>query len=261
VSSLLVTPPGRSPAPPGVRPRSPGLQAFGLTHPGLVRAVNEDAYLVDAGLGLFAVADGVGGHAGGEIASRLALDALRTGLGDPSLPGAAGLRLVAAVEHANARVHAAAGADRAWAGMATTLTAMLVQGNAAAIAHVGDTRAYRLRGRRLDQLTEDHTLVAAYVQAGTMTAEEAAVSRLRNVILRAVGSDEVVEVDTSLVAVEPGDTFLLCSDGLHGVVGDGEIAEVILAEPDLTAAATELVERANDGGGPDNVTVVLARIG
>jgi protein phosphatase len=239
----------------------PSLEAFGLTHTGLVRAVNEDAYLVEPGLGLFAVADGVGGHAAGEIASRLALDALRTGVGDPSLPGAAGLQLVAAVDHANARVHATARVDRAWAGMATTLTAMLVRGSAAAIAHVGDTRAYRLRGRRLEQLTEDHTLVAAYVQAGTMTAEEAAVSRLRNVILRAVGSDETVDVDTHLVAIEPGDTFLLCSDGLHGVVGDGEIARVLLAEPDLTAAAAELVKRANDGGGPDNVTVVLVGIG
>jgi protein phosphatase len=256
----MVAPPGRSPVPLIAHPRLRRPEAFGLTHRGLVRAVNEDAYLVDASLGLFAVADGVGGCAAGDVASRLALDTLRTVVGDPTLPGAAGLRLVAATEDANTRVRAAARADRAWDGMATTLTAMLVRGNAAGIAHVGDTRAYRLRGRRLDQLTDDHTLLAAYVQAGAMTAEEAAVSELRHVIMRAVGADETVEVDTRLVAIEPGDTFLLCSDGLHGIVSDEEIAGVLLAKPDLTAAAAELVERANDSGGPDNVTVVLARI-
>jgi protein phosphatase len=223
--------------------------------------VNEDAYHVDHDLGLYAVADGVGGGAAGEVASRLGLDTVRAVLGDPTLPNAAGLRLVAAVEHANTCVRAAGQADRAWAGMATTLTAMLVRGNAAAIAHVGDTRAYRLRGRRLDPLTDDHTLMDACIQVGILTPAEAAVSEMRHVITRAIGAEDTVEVDMRLVAVEPGDALLLCSDGLHGEVSDDEIAAVLLKEPDPTRAAAELVKRANDRGGLDNVTVVLLRIG
>jgi protein phosphatase len=246
---------------PNVQPTRPRPETAGLTHPGLVRATNEDAYLVDDDLGLYAVADGVGGGAAGEVASRLALDTVRAVLGDPTLPGDAGLRLLAAVEHANTCVRARAHADRACAGMGTTLTAILLRGGTAAIAHVGDTRAYRLVGRRLEPLTEDHTLTAACIQAGILTREEAAVSEKRHVITRAVGAEHSIEVDTRLVAVEPGDVFLLCSDGLHGEVTDEEIAATLLGVPDVTRAAAELVKRANDRGGLDNVTVVVVRIG
>jgi protein phosphatase len=233
----------------------------GRSHPGLVRVVNEDAYLIDADLGLYAVADGVGGSAAGEVASRLALDTVRAVLRDPTLPGDADLRLLAAVEHANTCVRARARADRACAGMGTTLTTILVQAHHVAIAHVGDTRAYRLARGRLERLTEDHTLMAALIQAGILTPEEAAVSEKRHVITRAVGCEEAIEVDTRLVAVEPGDLLLLCSDGLHGEVAEEDIAATLLGAPDVTRAAAELVKRANDSGGLDNVTVVLVRIG
>lgn len=145
--------------------------------------------------------------------------------------------------------------------MGTTFTGILVLEDRLAVAHVGDSRAYLLRGGRLDQLTHDHTLVNELVDSGAMTREEAESSRLRNILSRALGGEERVVVDGRLVAAKAGDTLLLASDGLHGVVRDRDIAAVLLGERDLTRAATKLVERANDAGGPDNVTVVLIRIG
>jgi protein phosphatase len=237
------------------------VQAFGLSDVGLVRSNNEDAYVVLPGLAFFAVADGVGGHAAGEVAARMAIDAVQAVLMDPAGSAPPGLhRLAGGVEYANARVYAAA-QERGRVKMGTTFTGLLLEDGRACLAHVGDSRAYLLRGRRLVQLTEDHTLVGAYVQAGIMTREEAAVSEVRNIITRAVGVEETVEVDTRQLAVEPGDTFLLCSDGLHGVVGDEDMTSILLRERDLTRAAAELVQRANDAGGPDNVTAVLARVG
>ena len=168
--------------------------------------------------------------------------------------------LVAAIEHANARVHAAAYADRQMAGMGATFTGLLVLQDRAVIGHVGDSRAYRLRGRRLDQLTDDHTLVGEYVRAGMMTAGQAAISDRKHVLSRAVGPDPTVTVDQRQVAIERGDTFLLATDGLHGVIGDAEIAMILRSECDLTRSAARLIEAALDSGAPDNVTVVLARI-
>ena len=259
MSSSLVTPSRRSSSSP-IRPmRSPCVEAFGLSHPGLVRPTNEDAFLVAPDAGLFAVADGVGGNAAGEVASRMAVDTLRVELKGAHRPGLP--QLVSAVEHANARIYAATCIDRALSGMATTLTAVLVLGETIALAHVGDSRAYRLRARHLEQLSDDHTLVNALLRAGAITEEEAATSEKRNIISRAVGAEEQVEVDARLLAVEPGDTLVLASDGLHGVVSDEDIVAILRGEPDLTRAAVRLIERANDGGGPDNVTVVLVRIG
>ncbi len=157
-------------------------------------------------------------------------------------------------------VCSAAASNPGMTGMATTFTGLLVRHEHAVLAHVGDSRAYLLRGRRLRQLTEDHSAVAAYVRAGVMTAEQAARSELRGKILRAVGLGEPVEVDTRVVAVEPGDTFLICSDGLHDVVEDDAIAATLLGERDIARAAVKLIDLANEGGGPDNVTVVLASV-
>jgi len=247
------------------------MEAFGLSHPGRVRRGNEDAYVVLPSLGLFVVADGMGGAAAGEVASRLAVDTVRAVFEDPDLTWPRGLAdrpadtglplLVSGVEHANARVRAAASGDHSLAGMGTTFTGILVLEDRLAVAHVGDSRAYLLRGGRLDQLTHDHTLVNELVDSGAMTREEAESSRLRNILSRALGGEERVVVDGRLVAAKAGDTLLLASDGLHGVVRDRDIAAVLLGERDLTRAATKLVERANDAGGPDNVTVVLIRIG
>ncbi len=257
-----------------LRPQSSGAQAFGLTDWGLVRASNEDAYAVVQDLGLHVVADGVGGHAAGEVASRLAVDSVvaffrdiasgRPGPGDGHevawQASFASSLFARAVEEANAVVCSAAASNPSMRGMATTFTGLLLRHEHAVLAHVGDSRAYLVRGRRLHQLTEDHSAVAAYVRAGVMTAEQAARSELRGKILRAVGLGEHVEVDTRVVAVEPGDTFLICSDGLHDVVEDDAIAAVLLSERDLTRAAVKLIDLANEGGGPDNVTVVLARV-
>jgi protein phosphatase len=252
-------------------PRSPRIEAFGISHPGVQRTTNEDAYLVAPDIGLFLVADGMGGAVAGDVASRMAIDTVRAVFEDadltwprglPHRPSDAGLPLLrASVEHANARVHDAAVADQTKEGMGTTLTALLALGDRVALAHVGDSRVYGLRGRRLQQLTNDHTLVNEYVNAGIMSRDDAAVSPIRHVLSRALGTGESVEVDARLVAAEPGDTFLLASDGLHGVVDDTTIAAILLRESDLTLAATRLVERANELGGPDNVTVVLVRWG
>jgi serine/threonine protein phosphatase PrpC len=249
----------------------PRVEAFGLSHAGRVRATNEDAYAIVPEIGFYGVADGVGGRAAGEVASRLAIDTVRKALGDPDAtlpvgitkrPRASGLPLlVSAVERANALIRATAHGDRSKLGMSTTFTGVLVLCDRIAIAHVGDSRAYRFHQRRLEQLTEDHTLVAAYVRAGIIKPEDATASPYSHVITRALGPDDQVEVDNCLAAAEPGDTFLLCSDGLHGVLQDAAIAAVLLAEPDLTRAAARLVEQALDAGGPDNITAVLIRIG
>jgi protein phosphatase len=175
-------------------------------------------------------------------------------------PAPGGPRLLAAVERANVRVHAAAAADASKAGMGTTLTAMLVHDGRAQIAHVGDSRLYRLRRGRLELVTEDHTLVSEYVRAGEMTAEQAERSPYKHIISRAIGTDAFVKVDRRVLDLAPGDTLLLCTDGLHGVVGDDDIAATLLAEPDIARAAMKLIEATLDAGAPDNVTVVLLRI-
>ena len=138
--------------------------------------------------------------------------------------------------------------------MGTTFTGLLLLDGSVALAHVGDSRAYLLRGRRLAQLTEDHSLAATYLQAGILKPEEVATWPLRHIITRAVGTADFVEVDRRMLAVEPGDTLLFASDGLHGVLGDDDIAAVLARERDLTRATAELVNRTNDAGGPDNVT-------
>ena len=138
---------------------------------------------------------------------------------------------------------------------------MLVQHARCALAHVGDSRIYRLRGRRLEQLTDNHSVVGGCVQAGLMTREEAATSPVRHLIRRAIGADDHVDVDGRLVLMEPRDTLLLSSDGLHGIVEDDEIEALLLAEHDLASAAGWLVEAATNRGGPDNITVVLVRVG
>src|SRR6185437_5352258 len=232
--------------------------------PGLDRTTNEDSFLVARSLGLLAVADGVGGSAAGEVASAMALDVLHRSVEDtttvwPELLGVASLKR--AVEEAHQALLDAGRYDPGKAGMSTTLTALLLLGDRAALAHVGDSRAYLLRARNLTQLTEDHSYVAACVRAGRMTREQAKTCAIRNLIERAVGEERNFEVDTRLVGIERGDILLLCSDGLHGVVDDEEIAELLLGEAELDRAAVQLVARANGAGGPDNITVVLARVG
>lgn len=271
-SMVLFTPDLLSRTPQGWAPAHPhwaGVEAFGASHRGLVREHNEDAFIVAPDVGLFAVSDGMGGAAAGEVASRMAIETVRAVFEDPDLTWPRGLPrrpdaglplLVSGVEPANARVHATACGDLAKEGMGATFTGLLLLRDRFALAHVGDSRAYLLRDRRLHRLTVDHTLVQALVEAGAMTPEEAEVSNVRHVLSRAVGTSPSVHVDRRLVSAQAGDTVLLSSDGLHGVISDGEIETILLSERDLKRAANSLIERACDAGGPDNVSVVLVRV-
>jgi PPM family protein phosphatase len=232
-------------------------RASALTDVGRRRLGNEDAFVCDPPL--FAVADGMGGAQAGELASQLAAAALEERSG--GLRGEEGM--TALVQDANARIFRRALADPTAAGMGTTVTAALVdeEDGAVTIAHVGDSRAYRLRGGRLEQLTDDHSLVAELVRSGRLTQEEADQHPHRSVITRALGTEEAVAVDTFTISMEPGDLYLICSDGLTSMVADDEILGLLTAaEGDLDRAAESLVAAANAGGGEDNVTVVLVAI-
>ena len=233
------------------------VDAAGLTDPGRVRRRNEDAFLCDPPL--FAVADGMGGAQAGELASRIAVAAFRearsVATADP------GARLRSIIQEANRRIYARAARDPDVAGMGTTVTAALVSGSEVAVGHVGDSRAYRIRDGALEQLTNDHSLVADLVRSGRISPEEAELHPQRSVITRALGTDPAVEVDSFSLELRPGDVFLLCSDGLTSMVDDADLLAAVSREPDLSAAARALVDAANREGGEDNVTVVLFSIG
>jgi protein phosphatase len=273
--------PGRPAGAAGVRVR-----VFARTDVGRTREHNEDAYLVadladalpmafegtgaapyefdGAGGALFLVADGLGGAAAGEVASHLATEAAFQAM-RAALPEAAAdathfaTALRDAVLAANAAIHRTA-ADRAdLRGMATTLTAAALRGGTLYLAQVGDSRAYLVRGGAARQLTKDQSLVQRLVDAGELTPEQAETSARRNIILQALGADRSVKVDVTHQPLRRGDLLLLCSDGLSGQVRPGEIADAARAAPDLDALCEALVARANDTGGPDNITVVAAR--
>ena len=223
--------------------------AAAATDVGLVREGNEDSYLTEGPL--FAVADGMGGHRGGEVASQLAVETLeklfKEGAGD--LPDQ--------VQEANRVVFERSVLDRKVAGMGTTLTAALVEGDRVRLAHVGDSRAYLLRDGTLRLLTEDHTLVHRMVSEGEISKEEAETHPQRSVLTRALGVDTVVDVDDDSLQVRPGDRLLLCTDGLTSMVSEDEIEDVLRTVPDPQEAAQRLVRVANEAGGVDNTTVVI----
>jgi PPM family protein phosphatase len=229
-------------------------RAARLTDTGRRRMRNEDAYVFEPPL--FAIADGMGGARAGEIAAGIAASALREGRDDVIDEAS----LQAIVEEANRRVWEHSLADPSTAGMGTTVTVALVDAGAAQIVfgHVGDSRAYRLRGGRLEQVTTDHSLVAELVQSGVLTPEEAERHPQRSAITRAVGTESAIEVDVFTVPAEPGDLVLLCSDGLTDMLSEEEIASALVdAERDPARAAGALVAAANAAGGEDNITVVL----
>jgi serine/threonine protein phosphatase PrpC len=224
----------------------------GLSHPGRRRRRNEDAFVVSPPL--FAVADGMGGAKAGEIASRLAAAAVREEEADRVDVGEL-------IREANRRVFERARDDASASGMGTTMTVALVEDDHVTIGHVGDSRAYRLRAGELEQLTEDHSLVAELVRSGRLSPEEAEMHPQRSVITRALGTEADVDVDTFNVDAQPGDVFLLCSDGLTTMVGDERIVDVVGANrDDLERAAKQLIGDANRSGGEDNVTVVFFEI-
>jgi PPM family protein phosphatase len=226
------------------------------SHTGKVRRTNEDAFLDQPPL--FVVADGMGGARAGELASRLAIDTFRELAATEG--ETAENRLRRTILESNRRVLERAKNDPATAGMGSTVTAALVDGDRVVLGHVGDSRAYLLRDGALQQLSHDHSLVAELERAGRLTREEAAVHPQRSVITRALGAGPELEVDTSVVQVRDGDVLLLCSDGLSGLVGDQAIAN-LLADGPLVDGVRRLVRAANDAGGDDNVTAVAFRIG
>lgn len=241
------------------------LISYAATDVGRRRKHNEDAFLCDDELGLWVVADGMGGQAAGEVASQQAvetvLEMVRRGLqGSPrgTQPVNHPRVLESAVQAATYMVYGMAELDRDKAGMGTTLSAMLLSPCGAVLAQVGDSRIYRIRRDVAEQLTEDHTLVNWQIRQGLITPEDARTSRQRNVITRAVGNREYVQVDLIEADVVLGDQFLLCSDGLHGYLQPDEIPDQVRAGGQ--SAVDNLVQLANERGGKDNITAVLVEV-
>ena len=248
------------------------ISARGHTDVGRKREINEDSFLVDEDLRLFVVADGMGGHAGGGTASRIAVQTIQERLkaareGDPSLfAGATVLEesplcevMREAVEGACFSIYEAAKGDPSLAGMGTTVTALVFSGTNSYVAHVGDSRCYLVRAGHIYQVSEDHSLVNEQIKAGAITPDEARTSRFKNIITRSVGFEADVAVDMMGFEAEPGDRLILCCDGLSNLVDDSEILEVVNRTPP-DAGARELVDLANGRGGDDNITVIVIHV-
>ncbi|MGA9185177.1 MAG: Stp1/IreP family PP2C-type Ser/Thr phosphatase [Candidatus Acidiferrales bacterium] len=242
------------------------------TDVGRARENNEDSFLLAPALGLFVLSDGMGGYASGEVASKLAVETIvaecRAADADSaySFTGSrvAGIseisnRLASAVRAANQAIRSAALTNSAQGGMGATVVALRFSGERLSIAHVGDSRAYRFRSGEFEQLTADHSFIAEQVRQGRMSAAEAERSPLQNVLIRALGPDPNVEVDVSEETVSDGDSFLVCSDGLTRELSDAQIAGVLAESNDAQSAADRLIALANDAGGADNITVIIAR--
>ena len=232
-------------------------EQYSLTDVGRQRNANEDALFEAADAGLFAVADGMGGARAGEVAAKAAVDeiaALERG------EGVGEGELAAVVEQANRRIHELSRGDESLAGMGTTMTTLAVGEGEVAIAHVGDSRAYRLRDAELERLTHDHSLVDEMVRAGRLTPEEAEVHPQRSIITRALGPEPQVEVERMTYPARAGDVYLICSDGLTTMVPEDGVAAILRSRSSLRQAAVELVRAANEAGGRDNITVVLFKL-
>jgi PPM family protein phosphatase len=227
----------------------------GITDPGRKRRRNEDAYVIEPPL--FAVADGMGGAQAGEVASRLAAAALK----ESGVERGGEERIVSVIQEANRRIYDRSNADPNASGMGTTMTVALVENGQVAFGHVGDSRAYLIRDGMMEQLTEDHSLVAELMRSGKLSPEEAETHPQRSVITRALGTDPDVDVDTFTVAAQTGDVFLLCSDGLTTMVSNETILDLVESNrASMDKALRALVGAANKGGGEDNITVVAFEI-
>jgi protein phosphatase len=248
--------------------------SVGLTDVGRKRSHNEDSFLIDDELQLYVVADGMGGHAGGGTASRIAVETIdrelrkardsrdnpfvsTPNLQDSPIPEA----LRNAVEKACLAIYTTAQDDPRLAGMGTTVISLVVRDGQAFFGHVGDSRAYLVRGDLIQQVSEDHSLVNEQIKAGMITPEEAKHSRYKNIITRSVGFEEDVQVDVMGLQCEPGDVFMLCSDGLANMMEDREILETIRGASRFEDVPQRLVDFANDRGGDDNITVIVVQVG
>jgi protein phosphatase len=268
--------------------------ACGQTDPGLARLHNEDAFRVDGDNGLYVVADGMGGHSHGEVASKIAVETIARTLRAPepirttpiplpnraaqsnhttplphhpsaaTLPGAGlrphSLRFRDAIRRAHDAMLNAIRDDLSLQGMGTTVAGLLVRDGIAAVAHVGDSRVYRLRGSEMRLLTRDHTWVNEQVMAGFLTEDQARTHPLRNVVTRALGGEAEVAVDVSEVELRKGDLYLICSDGLTTMLTDPEIKSRLASGKALDEICRSLIAAANERGGVDNITVVIARV-
>lgn len=236
------------------------LKSWAHSDLGRRRSNNEDAYFHDGDLGLFMVADGMGGHKGGDFASRLAIEVasetyreLRAKNSPLDEALAEGFAKAAKTVHQESLHHASL------RGMGTTLSALAFDNDRAFAGHIGDSRIYRLRDTNFFQLTNDHSLVNEHVQAGVISQEEARKSALRNIITRAIGHNQIVRVDYFPVSLEVNDIFLLCTDGLNNMLLDGEISKLI-SQTDHKKAVKQLIDNANHCGGDDNITAILVRV-
>ena len=236
-----------------------GVEYAWRTDIGRVRSRNEDSVAVDAGVGLLVVADGMGGHNAGDVASRMAIEGVIGAMQGST--GEADERLVAAVRQANQAIYDAAGEDYERSGMGTTVVAVWLRPTRLVVAHVGDSRLYRLRDGVIESLTRDHSQVQDLVDRGILTPAQARASTRKNFLSRALGTDPDVVIDSAVHTPAAGDVYLLCSDGLTNMVEDGEIVSLIRDAASLGAAAESLVAQANERGGRDNISVALARLG
>ena len=245
------------------------LEIATATHPGMVRSHNEDSIAAEPEIGLAILADGMGGYNAGEVASGIAVELIRTevkkALADrkpEALNGAGAETLI--VEHAglaNAAIYQAAQSQPQYSGMGTTLVVALWHDNQMSVGHIGDSRLYRLRGADFEQVTRDHSLLQEQIDSGMITKEQARHSQNKNLVTRAVGIDPQVEAEVHTYPVQQGDIYLLCSDGLSDMVGDEDIQLTLSSlQTNLSLAAQQLVQQANDNGGRDNVSVILVRV-
>ncbi len=247
--------------------------SYGQSDVGRVRKHNEDAFIVDESLGLYVVADGLGGHAAGEVASEEAVynirgwvrrerprvESLITDPYDVDQQNVAEQIIRGAIQAATYLIHSMAEFDETKAGMGTTTSVLMILGSVAIIGQVGDSRIYLARDGQIAQITDDHTLIAAQIREGMLTPEEARYAPHRNVITRAVGSHEYVEVDTRVVETIPGDRFLLCSDGLHGYLEEPDEMLPLLSLP-IEQVTQRLIDIANARGGKDNITAIVVEV-
>lgn len=243
----------------------------GQSDVGMVREKNEDNYLIDEGHSLFVVADGMGGHVGGQMASSIAVkkieeyihenvERIAEGSAESELEKSPIPRILAdAVRQACNEIFSTAQEDPTLQGMGTTVTAMLINSDRAFIAHVGDSRAYLQRGDRIIQVTEDHSLVNEQIKAGILTPEQARISRYKNIITRSVGFEKDVAVDTFALPLEAEDRFLMCSDGLANYADDTEIGRA-LAYSEIDQVPQDMIALANSRGGDDNITVIALKV-
>ena len=242
------------------------------TDTGLVRGNNEDSFGVAPELNLFVLSDGMGGKASGEIASQITTEEIlahcRDANADANFPfvgkripdvSETSNRLASAIRRANQEIHDAAERHPEHEGMGATVVAAWVRGDRMSLAHIGDSRAYRLRNNSLEQLTQDHSFVAEQVRLGVIKPEDAGNSQMHNVLLRALGVDADVEVDVNEELIIEGDTFLLCSDGLTREASNAQITAILEEAEDAQEAADQLIDLANQAGGSDNITAIVLR--